>query len=164
MVFNDLFCLSHPQVHTLSLGAARPSDFDEHIKVLPLLDQADKILPPILERLSRAAIAVLGKDWLENWQVGLPDYENTPGNVNMPVILWLRNLALAYDMIEYGQARYNLLTNGGHWFPGAKADQLDQLDLQPCLAHSPYADKIPALLMETDKLLGGAPVQRLSQS
>ena len=27
MVFNDLFCLSHPQVHTLSLGAAKPSDF-----------------------------------------------------------------------------------------------------------------------------------------
>ena len=31
MVFNDLFCLSHSQVHTLSLGAARPSDFDEHL-------------------------------------------------------------------------------------------------------------------------------------
>ena len=26
IVFNDLFCLSHPEVHTLSLGAARPSD------------------------------------------------------------------------------------------------------------------------------------------
>ncbi len=35
MVFNDLFCLSHPQVHTLSLGAAQPADFDEHLKVLP---------------------------------------------------------------------------------------------------------------------------------
>jgi len=32
IVFNDLFCLSHPQVHTLSVGAARPSDFDEHLK------------------------------------------------------------------------------------------------------------------------------------
>src|SRR5579883_424845 len=26
MVFNDLFCLSHSQVHTLSLGAAKPQD------------------------------------------------------------------------------------------------------------------------------------------
>ncbi|HEY9825128.1 MAG TPA: aldo/keto reductase, partial [Stenomitos sp.] len=34
MVFNDLFCLSHPQIHTLSIGAARPSDFDEHLKAL----------------------------------------------------------------------------------------------------------------------------------
>jgi uncharacterized protein len=164
MVFNDLFCLSHPEVHTLSLGAAKPSDFEEHIKVLPLLDQAEEILPPILERLEQAAIAILGKDWFDNWQVGLPSYEHTPGNVNIPVILWLRNLVLAYDMIEYGQARYNLLNNGGHWFPGAKADKISQLDLQPCLAKSPFAKTIPSLLTETDRLLGGAAVKRLSQS
>ena len=164
MVFNDLFCLSHTQVHTLSLGAARPSDFDEHLKVLPLLEQADQILPPILERLEQAAIAVLGKDWLDNWQVGLPRYENTPGNVNIPVILWLRNLALAYDMTEYGKARYNLLTNAGHWFPGAKADNIGQLNLQSCLTASPYKEVIPSLLRETDRLLGGTTVKRLSQS
>ena len=164
MVFNDLFCLSHPEVHTLSLGAAKPSDFDEHLKVLPLLDRADEILPPILERLEREAIAVLGKDWLDNWKVGLPSYEDTPGNVNIPVILWLRNLALAYDMIEYGQARYNLLTNGGHWFPGAKANNIDRLNLDSCLTASPYKSKIPNLLAETDRILGGAPVKRLSQS
>ena len=80
------------------------------------------------------------------------------------MILWLRNLALAYDMIEYGQARYNLLTNAGHWFPGAKADKVSRVDLQPCLQDNPFADKIPSLLVETDKLLGGAPVKRLSQS
>ncbi|MEM6614727.1 MAG: aldo/keto reductase [Cyanobacteria bacterium P01_C01_bin.72] len=164
MVFNDLFCLSHPQVHTLSLGAARPSDFDEHLKVLPLLEQAEEILPPIVERLEQEAIVVLGKDWLENWKVGLPEYQDTPGNVNLPVILWLRNLALAYDMIEYGKARYNLLTNAGHWFPGAKAENISQLDLQPCLSNSPFREKIPQLLIETDQLLGGAPVKRLSQS
>ena len=164
MVFNDLFCLSHPEVHTLSLGAAKPSDFDEHLKVLPLLDKADKILPPILERLEKEAIAVLGKDWLDNWKVGLPEYKDTPGNINLPVILWLRNLALAYDMIEYGQARYNLLTNAGHWFPGAKANNISKLNLQPCLKDNPFADRIPDLLKETDELLGGAPVMRLSQS
>ncbi len=164
MVFNDLFCLSHPEVHTLSLGAAKPSDFNEHLKVLPLLDRADEILPPILERLEQEAIAVLGQDWLDNWQVGLPSHENTPGNVNMPLILWLRNLALAYDMIEYGQARYNLLGNGGHWFPGAKADRVERLNLESCLTANPYGQKIPSLLAETDRLLGGAPVKPLSQS
>ncbi|MCC0176673.1 aldo/keto reductase [Waterburya agarophytonicola K14] len=164
MVFNDLFCLSHPEVHTLSLGASKPSDFDEHLKVLSLLDRADRILPPILERLEQAAIAVLGKDWLENWQKGLPSHEDTPNNVNIQVILWLRNLALAYDMIEYGQARYNLLTNGGHWFPGNKANNVAQLDFNSCLSASPYKKEIPKLLAETDGILGGAPVQRLSQS
>ncbi|MEY2788056.1 MAG: hypothetical protein RLZZ34_1199, partial [Verrucomicrobiota bacterium] len=31
MQFNDLYCLARPEIHTLSLGAAKPSDFDEHI-------------------------------------------------------------------------------------------------------------------------------------
>ncbi|NJL85340.1 MAG: aldo/keto reductase [Leptolyngbyaceae cyanobacterium SM1_1_3] len=164
MVFNDLFCLSHPQVHTLSLGAAQPSDFDEHLKTLALLERAEEILPPILERLEQVAIARLGSDWLRTWQVGLPTPENTPGNINIPVILWLRNLLEAFDMHEYGQARYNLLGSGGHWFPGRKADNLSAVDLSQCIAQSPHADKIPALLADADRRLGGKTVERLSQS
>ena len=164
MVFNDLFCLNHPQVHTLSLGASRPTDFDEHLKVLPLLDRADEILPPILARLQGEAIATFGEQWVKTWHVGLPDYHQTPGNVNIPIILWLRNLAVAYDMIDYAKMRYNLLGNGSHWFPGNKADRVQDLDLRQCLANSPHADKIPALLEEADRLLGGEEVKRLSQS
>ena len=164
MVFNDLFCLSHPQVHTLSLGAAKPTDFDEHLKVLPLLDKADEILPPIIERLEQAAIATLGETWFKTWREGLPSYQETPGNINIPVILWLRNLALAYDMTEYSQGRYNLLENGGHWFPGATARNVSQYDLENCLKNSPHKDKIADLLQESDRLLGGAAVKRLSQS
>jgi uncharacterized protein len=164
MVFNDLFCLSHPQVHTLSVGAAKPTDFDEHLQVLPLLDKADEILPPIIERLENTAIATLGETWFKTWREGLPSYQETPGNINIPVILWLRNLALAYDMLEYGQGRYNLLENGGHWFPGAKANQVRKYNLETCLRNSPHKDKIPQLLQESDRLLGGAAVKRLSQS
>lgn len=164
MVFNDLFCLSHPQVHTLSLGAARPQDFTEHLHTLDLLDRADEILPPILERLERAAVERLGKDWLDTWHQGLPRPEDTPGQINIPVILWLRNLAIAYDMIEFGKMRYNLFGNGGHWFPGSRAEQIQQIDFSHCLAASPHADKIPQLLLEADQLLSGAAVQRLSQS
>ena len=164
MVFNDLFCLSHPLVHTLSIGAARPTDFDEHLKVLPLLAKASEILPPILQRLQQEAIACLGEDWVRTWQVGLPKPEATPGGLNIGVILWLRNLAIAYDMIEYAKMRYNLLGNGSHWFPGEKADRVQELELRQCLANSPHADKIPALLSDAHRLLGGQAVQRLSQS
>jgi len=163
MVFNNLFCLSHPQVHTLSIGASQPADFEEHLKTIALLDQAESILPPILERLEQAAIARLGKDWVQSWHLGLPTPEATPGGLNIPVILWLRNLAIAYDMVEYGKKRYNLLSNGGHWFPGATAEGVRELDLEPCLQNSPYANQIPALLEDTHKLLGGEPVKRLSQ-
>lgn len=164
MVFNDLFCLSHPLVHTLSIGAARPTDFDEHLKVLPLLAKASEILPPILQRLQQEAIACLGEDWVRTWHVGLPKPEATPGGLNIGVILWLRNLAIAYDMIEYAKMRYNLLGNASHWFPGEKADRVQELELRQCLANSPHADKIPALLSDAHRLLGGQAVQRLSQS
>ncbi|MDB9527137.1 aldo/keto reductase [Oscillatoria sp. CS-180] len=164
IVFNDLFCLSHPQVHTLSLGAARPSDFDEHLKVLPLLAQADTLLPPILKQLETAAVEALGRDWLRTWTVGLPSPDKTPGNINIPVILWLRNLLLAFDMQEYVEARYNMLGNGGHWFPGQKADNLNSVDLKQAIAQSPHADKIPALLADAHDRMKGKTVQRLSQS
>ncbi|MGI2908122.1 aldo/keto reductase [Tolypothrix sp. VBCCA 56010] len=163
MVFNDLFCLSHPQVHTLSLGASKPQDFDEHLKTLELLDNASEILPLILASLEEEAIASLGEDWVKTWNVNLPTYKETPGNVNIPVILWLRNLAIAYDMTEYAKMRYNLLGNGGDWFPGNKADQVDKLNLQQCLIRSPHADKIPHLLAQAHQMLGGEAVKRLSQ-
>ncbi len=163
MVFNNLFCLSHPQVHTLSIGASQPQDFDEHLSTLPLLDHADELLPPILARLEAEAINKLGEDWVKTWHIGLPTQENTPGNINIPAILWLWNLTIAYDMVEYGKFRYNLLGNGGHWFPGKKADTLAQYDLKPCLAQSPHRDKIIEVLQECDRVLGGEPVKRLSQ-
>ncbi|MFM2062103.1 MAG: hypothetical protein RLZZ507_1773 [Cyanobacteriota bacterium] len=164
MVFNDLFCLSHPQVHTLSIGAAKTSDFDEHLKTLELLNQADEILPPIIARLENAAIETLGEDWVKSWDRNLPTWEETPGQINIKVVLWLLNLALAYDMVEYGKMRYNLLGNGNHWFPGNQADKLDELNLRECLINSPHANKIPQMLAKANAMLKAEDVKRLSQS
>lgn len=164
MVFNDLFCLSHSQVHTLSVGAAKPQDFDEHLKSLDLLDNTSEILPPILARLEEEAIATLGEDWVKTWQLNLPTIEETPGQINIRAILWLRNLAIAYDLLEYAKMRYNMLGNASHWFPGNKADKVDKLDLRQCLSRSPHAERIPHLLTEAHQMLAGEVVQRLSQS
>jgi predicted aldo/keto reductase-like oxidoreductase len=164
MVFNDLFCLSHPQVHTLSIGAAKPSDFDEHLKTVELLNKADQILPSIIEKLEAEAIKCLGEEWFKTWRLGLPTYQETPNNINIQIILWLRNLVLAYDMVEFAKARYNLLGNGGHWFPGQKAEKVKQFDLSQCLDKSPYAEKIPDLLADTHLLLQAEAMQRLSST
>jgi uncharacterized protein len=164
IAFNDLFCLSHANVHTLSVGAAKPSDFDEHLKVLDLLDKVDEILPPIIANLEQEVINVFGEDWAKTWHVNLPKYQETPENINIPIILWLRNLAVVYGMIDYAKMRYNLLGNGGHWFPGNKCDRISQVDLRQCLSKSPHADKIPLILAEAHQLLGGDVVQRLSSS
>ncbi|MEO1637219.1 MAG: aldo/keto reductase [Cyanobacteria bacterium J06631_9] len=163
MVFNDLFCLSHPQVHTLSLGAAQPSDFDEHMKVLPLVEQAGEILPPILERLEKRAIAALGENWYRTWQEGLPDIQATPGNINIAIALWLGNLVEAFGMKDYAEARYNLLGGASHWFPGNRAENLDSLDLSTSLKNSPHAATIPQRLAKIHEMIGGEQVKRLSQ-
>lgn len=164
MVFNDLFCLSHPQVHTLSIGAARPTDFDEHLDTLPLLEHAEHHLKPVLEQLHHHAQRVLGEDWLRTWSQGLPSPDKTPGNINIPAILRLRNLLLAFDMEDYAKARYNMLGNAGHWFPGEKAENLSQVDLSDCLRRSPHAETIPHLLTETHQKLAGQAMARLSNA
>jgi uncharacterized protein len=143
------------------LGAAKPSDFDEHLKTLELLNQADEILQPILARLEQEAIASLGEEWVKTWHLNLPSHEETPGNINIPVILWLRNLAISYDMIDYAKMRYNLLGSGGHWFPGSQADKINQLDLRECVSRNPYGEKILQILAEAHQLLSGEKIQRL---
>lgn len=171
MVFNDLFCLSRPEVHTLSVGAARPSDFDEHLKALGPLsggpEAAARAIESVVERLERAMRDACGEEWLRTREVGLPRYDATPGEVNVPVMLWLRDLVRAYDMVEYGRNRYNLLGAGGHWFPGRKLASPEAArspEMRAALAGSPHAELIPEMLIETDRVLGGESVRRLSQS
>ena len=153
MVFNDLFCLSRPEIHTISIGAARPGDFDLHLEALELLDRADEILPPIRDRLRSALEEAVGADFAYRFEEGLPTWEKTPGRINIPVILWLLKLAKAYDMIEYGKMRYGLLGKGESWFPGENAAEVDRIDLSQALSASPFADRIPRLLKEAHELL-----------
>jgi predicted aldo/keto reductase-like oxidoreductase len=165
IVVNDLFCLSHPAVHTLSVGAACAGDLELHLEAAALLDQAPTLLPPILERLERARVDALGAPWLASWQQGLPPWEQTPGGINLPVLLWLHNLLEAWDLEGYCQARYRLLGQGGHWFPGENADALDatvsEAELLAVLEGSPWAERIPDVLRELRRRLGGEAGRRL---
>lgn len=161
MVFNGLFCLSRPEVHTLSCGISRATDFDVHMGIIDNLDKIDQLLPPIFERFETELAKSFGEEWAGTWREGLPEWDSTPGEINIPWILRLRNLAVAYDMIEYGKVRYNMLGNGGHWFPGMRADKLDEVDLEECLRDSPNAHLIPEALAEAHALLSGQETKRL---
>tara|TARA_Y100001968_G_scaffold322736_1_gene359334 strand:+ start:637 stop:1857 length:1221 start_codon:yes stop_codon:yes gene_type:complete len=168
IVFNDLFCLRDKRVHTISVGASCPQDFDLHLDAIDLLSKADNLLPSIEKRFSIAAELALGEVWLDSWDLGLPDWQDTPGEINLPILLWLHNLVEAWGMDSFVKARYGLLGSAGHWFPGCNADCLDQGvsedSLKTALVDSPWSNEIPEILRSLRNRFGGRSEERLSDS
>jgi uncharacterized protein len=153
MVFNDLWCLSNPDIHTLSLGAARPSDLDEHLKVLDLLKDAQPALQAIVHKLEAAYREALGDAFASRWFEGLREWNELPGKINVRRILWLRNLVLAYDLIDFAQERYMAMSPDDIWVPGARAAELDDGKMTAALPDSPFRAEIPSILRQAHTML-----------
>ncbi len=164
MQFNLLYCLGRPEVHTLSIGAARPGDYDCHLAALDRYPEAAAAGAPVAARLEAEMVRVLGADWCANWWRGIPDERELPGRINVHEILRLWNLATALDMVEFARMRYNLLGNADHWAPGRNAAEFDAAALRAALCANPFADRIPGILREAHGLLFTAPARRLSES
>ena len=164
MQFNALYCLNRPQVHTLSCGAARPSDFDPHDAALEHYDDIPTIIDPIEKRIRSEMEAVLGADWCARWTEGLPSYEKMPNEVNLIEILRLWMFAKSLDLVDWGRMRYNLLGRADHWFPGEHVAKLNLGKMATALKDSPFSKRIPGILEEAHAMLLAKEQQRLSQS
>ncbi len=164
MQFNDLYCLARTEVNTLSCGASRPQDFDEHVRALDHYENAKAVIAPIERRLRAEMERTLGQQWCNRWCEGLPEYVDMPDQINVLEILRLWTYAKSLDLVSWGKMRYNLLGQADHWFPGENAASFDEGKMRAVLGKSPFRERIPGLLREAHAMLFDKPKARLSQS
>jgi len=153
MQLNALYCLSHPEVDTLSIGANCPADLDLHVQGLAYLEQTETLLPPLLDKINKTIKANLGEDWPDPWHLGIPLFDQIPGQVNVWEIVRLYTFGQGLGLTSFAQARYNMLGGrGGSWFPGEKASHFDASAIQAACALSPLAQRLPEILRHAHEL------------
>ena len=124
--FQTLWGLRQADVHTLSLGAARPQDFDLAYAAAIRLGEVEHANPSLLSapmaKLEEAAVSALGSEWWQSWNLGLPDsfghiddlnadgtdtnMTANPFGINFTMAAWLYTISEAWGFVAYSKQRY----------------------------------------------------------
>ncbi len=146
--------LSDLRITTLSIGPAIPTELAWPLQVADNTAALTAEERTALVRLEQAQ-TVLGTDQCQQCYECLP----CPEAINIPEVLRLRNLAIAYDMTTFGQYRYGMFERAGHWFSGRQGNRCN--DCGDCLPRCPEKLDIPTLLRDTHQRLRGPGRRRL---
>ncbi len=126
IAYNNLWLWGHSQIHTLVVGAARPSDFDEHVRAAMLLSDPNTtmIVKNIEKKFYDQRDSVMGNSFKESWFYGLPDAWQNAEGVPVAHFYWLWWIVKSWGMYEYAVARYNnIISNQKEWDDNKKAQE-----------------------------------------
>ena len=148
MQWHDCYCLLNPEIHTLSLGASKPSDFKEHVDAVcgkfdnQFINHVTGIIDAELENQ-------LGKLWMENWYKNIPFHTDIVGGINVQEIIRLWTFDQGLGMYDWAKMRYNLLGNASHWFAGNRVENKKQIGSIDLKGHI-LSKQIMKILFEAD--------------
>lgn len=152
---NYRFLLSDRRITTVSVGAANPQELELPLKSSDRLEPLTEEELAVFQRLESRLGERLATDKCSQCYGCLP----CPEGINIPEVLRLRNLAIAYDMTDFGKYRYRMFENAGHWFWGNKGNKCTSCG--DCLPRCPEELDIPTLLKDTHQRLKASEGRRL---
>lgn len=136
--WNARFCLGNPAIHTLTFGLPVTASFSDINGIFPAPAPMSKTDREILARLDA-----------EKQKVPFSDFdgylmENDPSGINIPETLRFRTLLKAFDMVDFGKYRYNMLRENDNWYGGAfpTKERLKKVDLSTCPPEVPLLEMI----------------------
>lgn len=141
MTYESLFLWQHhlhdeksAPCHTISIGAARPSDLDQPIVAALMLsenevEETSRLRDMVSARLQKARVDALGKEWVDTWYLGLPNSTYAKYGTQWGNIIWYYNLILSYGMLDFCKERYSAQeSNVKKWdYTKSKEDNIKEI-------------------------------------
>ena len=128
--FNARWCLSNPNIHTLSFGLSEPEHVTEMAGIFPFSVPLSRADQAIVQRMNAAVLDDPQSAWEGHELLG------DPSGINIPEVLRMRRMWKCYDQTSFGEMRYNMFGEKCDWFPGcfATPNAVDQVDSGQMLA------------------------------